>query len=491
MPLVSGPLGPGVRQRTGAAVTSELAVLNKLGVALAADSAVTIGGGPTPKIYDTVNKLFALSKRAPVGVMFYGNAEFMGVPWETLIKVYRSERLDARRFPHLQGYVQDLLDYVQSAAPFLSEELQANYVEAVLRVRFGSLRRRIVEAVGRALADRESISATHAQRLAGSCVNEEVRRWEGLPDLGAVSDLPGGHIRDRYGALIARVREEVFEQLPLSDTAHGNLGRLSQMYFLKDDFSEESSLGTATGVVIAGYGEDEIFPGMLSLELDGMLLSRLRYRVADSWQITPEIPAVMKAFAQQEMVSLFMEGVDTTMRRTVLSTLGDLLAAYPSVLRTELAAIPDAKLRRRVTGKLRDLGGLVVDAMQERFDDLSREAYWGPIVQAVSALPKDQLAAMAEALINLTSFKRRMSVGEAETVGGPIDVAVISKGDGFVWIRRKHYFRPELNPQFFQNYFRSEVRSTGEEDMNDNEEPKPGESQESPRQGHSVGRGVS
>jgi hypothetical protein len=43
---------------------------------------------------------------------------------------------------------------------------------------------------------------------------------------------------------------------------------------------------------------------------------------------------------------------------------------------------------------------------------------------------------------------------DAETVGGPIDVAVISKGDGFIWIKRKHYFKSELNPQFFANYYR-------------------------------------
>ena len=43
---------------------------------------------------------------------------------------------------------------------------------------------------------------------------------------------------------------------------------------------------------------------------------------------------------------------------------------------------------------------------------------------------------------------------QAETVGGPIDVAVISKGDGFIWIKRKHYFEGDMNPQFFANYFR-------------------------------------
>jgi len=34
-----------------------------------------------------------------------------------------------------------------------------------------------------------------------------------------------------------------------------------------------------------------------------------------------------------------------------------------------------------------------------------------------------------------------------------IDVAVISKGDGFVWIRRKHYFNQELNPHYMSKYF--------------------------------------
>jgi len=70
----------------------------------------------------------------------------------------------------------------------------------------------------------------------------------------------------------------------------------------------------------------------------------------------------------------------------------------------------------------------------------------------VAVLPKDLLAEGAESLVTLTSFKRRMSRPSAETVGGPMDVAVISRGDGFVWIKRKHYFRPELNPQFMSQY---------------------------------------
>jgi hypothetical protein len=56
-------------------------------------------------------------------------------------------------------------------------------------------------------------------------------------------------------------------------------------------------------------------------------------------------------------------------------------------------------------------------------------------------------------LVSLTSFKQKVSM-DTETVGGAVDVAVISKGDGFIWIKRKHYFKPELNARFFANYFR-------------------------------------
>ena len=69
-------------------------------------------------------------------------------------------------------------------------------------------------------------------------------------------------------------------------------------------------------------------------------------------------------------------------------------------------------------------------------------------------LPKDELANLAESLVSLTALHRKVS-RDLEAVGGAIDVAVISKGDGFVWIKRKHYFKPELNMHFKLNYLRN------------------------------------
>lgn len=62
-------------------------------------------------------------------------------------------------------------------------------------------------------------------------------------------------------------------------------------------------------------------------------------------------------------------------------------------------------------------------------------------------------------MVALTSVVRRISPKE-ETVGGPIDVAIISKGDGFIWKNRKHYFDPNMNTHFFDDNFRTYLMDT-------------------------------
>ena len=71
-----------------------------------------------------------------------------------------------------------------------------------------------------------------------------------------------------------------------------------------------------------------------------------------------------------------------------------------------------------------------------------------PMKRVIGMLPLDELAELAEILIRIESLKERVTKN-SEQISGPIDVAVISKGDGFIWIKRKHYFDAKLNPRFF------------------------------------------
>ncbi len=77
------------------------------------------------------------------------------------------------------------------------------------------------------------------------------------------------------------------------------------------------------------------------------------------------------------------------------------------------------------------------------------EKFTNPILNSIGGLPKNELANMGESLIHITSLKRKVSA-DLESVGGDIDVAIISKGDGFIWKKHKQYFKSDLNPQFFE-----------------------------------------
>jgi hypothetical protein len=97
-------------------VTAEVAILNKSAVALAADSAVTAEidsaeGEHKEKIYNTVNKLFALCRRRPVGIMVYGSSDFMGVPWESIIKIYR-DKYPTLSKPRLRDYANHFIRFL-------------------------------------------------------------------------------------------------------------------------------------------------------------------------------------------------------------------------------------------------------------------------------------------------------------------------------------------------------------------------------------------
>ena len=86
--------------------------MNKVAVALAADSALTLGSPSGElKVYGSAEKIFQLSANAPVGIMIYGGAEFLGVPWETIIKEFR-RGLDRKPLSTLDDYFEALLKFL-------------------------------------------------------------------------------------------------------------------------------------------------------------------------------------------------------------------------------------------------------------------------------------------------------------------------------------------------------------------------------------------
>lgn len=427
-------------------MTSEIAVMNKNGIALAADSAGTVQTAGSVKIYNSTNKLFALSKYEPVAVMIYGNSEFLGCPWETLIKLFRAH-LGRQRLSTIEDYGERFLEFVEDSHRIFPSFQQKEYIKYSFTGFLQNIESDISSKVSSEV-EANPIGTRRLNQLIKTNLTHALKALDNQPEI-KLGDCEDEHILREYEVVVQECIKKVFQSLPLSKTHTELIRRL---------FIEWTRRFWATtllsGIVISGFGESQVFPAIVSYNIEGMILNKIRYVKGKEAQISDSSNALIVPFAQQDMITTFMEGLDPRLGETINSYLERIFTDYPKLLYESISSrlqIEDMMLQEALTKQ----SDAIFRQIKHDIEEFRRSAFVNGILNAVSVLPKDELAGMAESLINLTSLRRRMSP-DAETVGGPVDVAVISKGDGLVWIRRKHYFKPELNHGFFGNYYRQE-----------------------------------
>ena len=429
-------------------MTAEIVIMNKTAVALATDSAVTIEQQEDKKIYNSANKLFTLSKYHPVGIMIYGSATFMGIPWETIIKIYRS-KLGKQKFDTLDEYTANFIDFLDNGNPLFPDPEQEKYLSGTISGYFYHIKNEICKEVRSTIDNEGKVGYSQTERITSDIIGRHHDLWN-TSDL--LPSIPKTHIKDiikKYASSIDKAKNEMFVELPISEKSSEQLNEISASIFSKNRF-----LPSLSGVVIAGFGEKDVFPCLKSFSLDGIVNDRLKYIEDSGIDIRSDNRASISAFAQNEMVKAFMNGIDPVYSEYTKNYLYNIFDEYPDVIVKRIPNLSESERKDIGENLKQESNGLFKD-YQKWGDNYRRQYHVNPIMDMVAVLPKDELAAMAESFVHLTSFKRKITMG-AETVGGPIDVAIISKGDGFVWIKRKHYFMPELNPHFFSNYYRED-----------------------------------
>ncbi len=235
-------------------MTAEVAVMNRQGVALAADSAVTISASKT---LVSANKVFALSKFRPVGVMVYGDASFMGLPWETVLKVYRSE-LGRRGFGSLREYADDLIAFLPRFPVPLPEEAERAHVKETAYLYFNDLMLQILEKCFAAGRRGPTDRGLQLGRLASLTIREHHKEWEKADFLPS---LPSGFLEQllgKYRSVIDEALEDVLRvipfRIPLSATSRDRLRTIGAYLFCKNQFLPDAG----SGLVLAGLARKRL-----------------------------------------------------------------------------------------------------------------------------------------------------------------------------------------------------------------------------------------
>ena len=416
-------------------MTAIVGILNKQGVAVAADSAVTIGGGA--KIYNTANKVFNLAKGCPVGIAIYGNAALNGcVPWEVVIKMYR-KRIGSVKYDKLEDYANDFFDYVKSySKEYISDKDALNVLKS-------NIMHFWCDVFTKGFRDGEEIDAPISKLALDILKNKlsffssRFKRYKVLKEYKNISlqDFVAA-IDDILGIIKNQVTKNGGRWEEYEPYIHEILYRM----FTTNAFNNPN----ISGVAIFGYGEKEIYPSHLEFHIYNIVLGAQRISPVSNEVIGESNKASICPMAQKDMIETFVEGVSHRIRDTFLdatvSAIKETVKSVSEVIKTKDASLADSIISKDYSG--------IINGFNKEINNIISRDQVRPLIRTVSSMGKEDIADLAENLIYMTSMKRHVSP-YAETVGGPIDVAIISKGDGFIWIKRKHYFSAELNKGFF------------------------------------------
>lgn len=415
-------------------MTAEVAVLSKSGVAIAADSAVTTGIRGREKIFTTANKIFTLSKFEPVGIMINGHVEHFGCPWEVLIKDFR-RRLAGNGFDTLHEYVDAFVNHFKNPK-FLNEKGQTASVVVNAFSTFGELENRLRQ-------DGLKWRAADIKLALDGMLADATKRKQ-IPGFENVLER---QFNAQYGSVIDQVATDSdWTDRPLPASCR-TLFRRVVLTALTHQMSSQYS----TGLIFTGYGREELFPRLFEITVDGGFLNGVRYYDVTEHDVEKDGPDIIP-FAQDDIVNSFLNGIDDRFglfHTAVFSHTMELVVEEALKEHSQLNADERKVAMRLIQDKVNES----VETIREETSSFAQDQFREPVMDVLRTAPKETLAEVAESLVSITSLRQRVS-GELETVSGPVDVALISRGEGFIWIKRKHYFDTKLNPHYTTTYFR-------------------------------------
>jgi hypothetical protein len=426
-------------------MTAVVGILNKTAIALAADSAVTVSGENGSKIFNTANKIFKLSKYHPIGIAIYSSADLLGTPWEIIIKSYR-EQLEKTCFDTVRDYQNDFLKYLKENPYYVSDLAKSKAIK-------GWLYRFIKNDLAQFKFDEDILDELDDEQKSKfiAFLTSKVPEYiENIGNLGkneglsALSDNDLDHFLQSVGL------DEIFDHFEINEAPlRESYVSLITSYLKSDAYFEKS-----TGLIFAGYGKKQFFPAISSVTVGEVVADHVRFNHEESQVIDESNDSIIQPYAQTDVIETIISGVSPEISKWYGENIKDFLHRYTGAI-IDLLDVDDPKFNE-VKEKLRnvDIDNLV-EIFENSADTAKKKISIFPIRKTVSILSKEDLGEMAESLIHMTYLKRRM-MSDEESVGGPVDVAIISKTDGFIWIKRKYYFKPDLNPHFFHIYYKND-----------------------------------
>ena len=223
-----------------------------------------------------------------------------------------------------------------------------------------------------------------------------------------------------------------------------------------------------SGIVIAGFGKEEDTPSVIHLHIEWKWRKEMKVvRINDGKAFPEDFQfANAETFAQADMIDTLIDGRHPQWDDAIMWAIRHHSKQYITNIAHRTKGISaDGSLANRLRlsarAEAKGFTKAVFDSARKVFTNPDREnlpdgtfvghlRYWNFLPFNIYRLAPSDLASLAEKLVE-TEVQFQYVAEVIRGVGGAVDVASITKENGFMWVKRKDTFDPALNPRTHHN----------------------------------------
>lgn len=390
-------------------MTAEVALLNRNGVALASDSYGLVKIGNKKK-FISVNKIFSLSQSHPLGIMISNFVNFMSTPWETIISVYKSY-IGQKSFNTLREYTDNFIGFLSSDKRFSAPLVEKLIIENAMD--------NCIQEVSKSV----KLTNDYTKNISIE-IEKQLLFYSNQKYLIGFDDNFTKYFSEIHGKDLEQYIQKKPE-INVDIKAQQNLIRLcaytiSKSNFIYDNFG-------SSGVVFAGYGDNDIFPSLIGFDIFASIDRNLIYKTSTSTTIGFENKQAIYSFGVTDVLAAYIDGINPDLENMMFQ---EIESGFKDLTRTiqNKFQLPD-----KAQGFLNSTTTSAINNFKKNFLDFQQKNSIEPLLIMVNMLSNQELLTLAESFVHLTLTKQKFSTDE-QISGGKIHVASITKGDGF-WER--------------------------------------------------------
>lgn len=388
-------------------MTSQIAVFNPLGVAVASDTVTTISSSRGIKTTSNAQKIWPLPEPHLLVIIESGSAVSNGVHTQLLINEW--SRTLTGPLPTVGDYAKSFADWFATISEIFPKESELGEVHWQLNDHYLEVKRRVEMDAAHAETQEEVAAILHNHSHAALEWLQQLELFQGVVDDDDVELLKELDID------LNEKIDYIFNGFPGLDEVRETLLKCAPLVL-----SRIQDTGADTDLGFIGFGEKDYFATSIRLRCRARYGKTARLTIADAFGASAEDQSgSIACFAQDNAIFGFLRGAQYDLMDSAYRYIW-------SAMTDDGLTDDEDKLAHART---------FLEGLRDHVGKIQFERYVSPMLDTIGSLSLIDVASLARSLVGMQAIRSAASP-EPASVGGFIESLVIDRTHGIRWIHR-------------------------------------------------------